>query len=35
MNVELTPDQHAFTAIESGRFMREEEAVQEPIERLR
>jgi len=30
MNVELTPDQRAFAqrAIESGRFSREEEAVQ-------
>jgi hypothetical protein len=31
MNVELTPDQRTFVqkAIESGRFSREEEAVQE------
>lgn len=33
MNVELTPDQRAFVrrAIESGRFTREEEAVQEAL----
>ncbi|HEY8181251.1 MAG TPA: hypothetical protein VII32_03365 [Thermoanaerobaculia bacterium] len=33
MNVELTPDQRAFVrrAIESGRFTREEEAVQEAM----
>ena len=33
MNVELTPDQRAFVqkAIESGRFSREEEAVQEAL----
>ena len=33
MNVELTPDQRAFVqrAIESGRFIREEEAVQEAM----
>jgi len=33
MNVELTPDQRAFIrrAIESGRFRREEEAVQEAL----
>lgn len=33
MNVELTPDQKAFVrqAIESGRFTREEEAVQEAM----
>jgi putative addiction module CopG family antidote len=33
MNIELTPDQRAFVekAIESGRFMREEEAVQEAM----
>jgi len=33
MNVELTPDQRAFVqrAIESGRFRREEEAVQEAL----
>jgi len=33
MNVELTPDQRAFVqrAIESGRFRREEEAVQEAM----
>ncbi len=33
MNVELTPDQRAFIhkAIESGRFSREEEAVQEAL----
>jgi putative addiction module CopG family antidote len=33
MNVELTPDQRAFVkkAIESGRFGREEEAVQEAL----
>jgi putative addiction module CopG family antidote len=33
MNVELTPDQRAFVrrAIESGRFAREEEAVQEAL----
>lgn len=33
MNVELTPDQQAFVqkAIESGRFKREEEAVQEAL----
>lgn len=33
MNVELTPDQRAFArrAIESGRFSREEEAVQEAL----
>src|ERR687892_1400796 len=33
MNVELTPDQRAFVqkAIESGRFSREEEAVQEAM----
>ena len=33
MNVELTPDQQAFVrrAIESGRFTREEEAVQEAL----
>lgn len=33
MNVELTPDQRAFVqkAIESGRFKREEEAVEEAL----
>ena len=33
MNVDLTPDQRAFVqkAIESGRFSREEEAVQEAL----
>jgi putative addiction module CopG family antidote len=33
MNVELTPDQRAFVqrAIESGRFNREEDAVQEAL----
>jgi putative addiction module CopG family antidote len=33
VNVELTPDQQAFVqkAIESGRFKREEEAVQEAL----
>ena len=33
MNVQLTPDQQAFVqkAIESGRFTREEEAVQEAL----
>ena len=33
MNVELTPDQRAFVqrAIESGRFSREEDAVQEAL----
>jgi putative addiction module CopG family antidote len=33
MNVDLTPDQRAFAqrAIESGRFSREEEAVQEAL----
>src|SRR5437762_8602361 len=33
MNVELTPDQRAFVqkAIESGRFSREEEAVEEAL----
>lgn len=33
MNVELTPDQRAFVqkAIDSGRFSREEEAVQEAL----
>jgi putative addiction module CopG family antidote len=33
MNVELTPDQRAFVqkAIESGRFTREEEAVEEAL----
>jgi putative addiction module CopG family antidote len=33
MNVELTPDQRAFVrqAIESGRFQREEEAVQQAL----
>jgi putative addiction module CopG family antidote len=33
MNVELTPDQRAFVqrAIESGRFTREEDAVQEAM----
>jgi putative addiction module CopG family antidote len=33
MNVELTPEQRAFVqkAIESGRFTREEEAVQEAL----
>jgi putative addiction module CopG family antidote len=33
MNVELTPDQRTFVqkAIESGRFSREEEAVQEAL----
>jgi len=33
MNVQLTPDQRAFVsqAIESGRFQREEEAVQEAL----
>lgn len=33
VNVELTPDQRAFVkkAIESGRFTREEEAVQEAL----
>lgn len=33
MNVELTPDQRAFIrrAIDSGRFRREEEAVQEAL----
>lgn len=33
MNVELTPDQRAFAqrAIETGRFSREEEAVQEAL----
>jgi putative addiction module CopG family antidote len=33
VNVELTPDQRAFVqkAIESGRFSREEEAVQEAL----
>lgn len=33
MNVELTPDQRAFVqkAIETGRFRREEEAVQEAL----
>jgi putative addiction module CopG family antidote len=33
MNVELTPDQRAFVqkAIKSGRFSREEEAVQEAL----
>ena len=33
MNVELTPDQRAFVqkAIESGRFNREEEAVEEAL----
>ena len=33
MNVELTPDQRGFVqrAIESGRFSREEEAVQEAL----
>jgi putative addiction module CopG family antidote len=33
VNVELTPDQRAFVqkAIESGRFKREEEAVQEAL----
>lgn len=33
MNVELTPDQQAFVrkAIESGRFSREEQAVQEAL----
>jgi putative addiction module CopG family antidote len=33
MNVELTPDQHAFVqkAIETGRFGREEEAVAEAL----
>jgi putative addiction module CopG family antidote len=33
MNIELTPDQRAFVqkAIESGRFSREEEAVQEAL----
>ncbi len=33
MNVELTPDQRAFVqkAIESGRFSREEEAIQEAL----
>lgn len=33
MNVELTPDQRAFVqrAIQSGRFTREEEAVQEAL----
>lgn len=33
MNVELTPDQRAFVqrAIESGRFNREEEAIQEAL----
>ena len=33
MNVELTPDQRAFVqrAIESGRFSREEEAIEEAL----
>jgi putative addiction module CopG family antidote len=33
MNVELTPDQRAFVqkAVESGRFKREEEAVEEAL----
>jgi putative addiction module CopG family antidote len=33
MNVELTPDQRAFVqkAIESGRFTREEEAIEEAL----
>ena len=33
MNVELTPDQRAFVqkAIESGRFKREEQAVEEAL----
>lgn len=33
MNVELTPDQRAFVqkAIESGRFKREEEAIEEAL----
>jgi putative addiction module CopG family antidote len=33
VNIDLTPDQHAFVqkAIEAGRFTREEEAVQEAL----